>query len=210
MTVDALQLFNLSNAQVERQPFPHFRIVGAIEAEAASAFLSWLQEHGPWKTVEGGFYAIAQFRVTPERVPPEFGWVVAPSTLQYLRGVMASAFGVAVGARVDVDAHYLAPGQRIGIHNDYRPGAETHRLVVTLADAWDCDDGGFLVLLRGPRPEDAELIIPPVGGSVVGFEISPGSFHAVTPVTRGCRVTLLYSFYGPEQTGQTLTRGLAE
>ena len=190
--------FELSTAKVEAHPFDHFRVHAAVNNETAAALGKWLEEHGNWKRDAGSFYTIEQFRLTAERVPPEFGWVVAPSTLQYLREVVASAYGAALGTRVDVDAHLMTPGQSIGIHNDFREGKETHRLVVALANAWDCDDGGLLVLLGGARPEDAALIVPPLGGSVVCFKISPVSFHAVTPVTGRCRCTLIYSFYAPE------------
>jgi hypothetical protein len=48
------------------------------------------------------------------------------------------------------------------------------------------------------EPESLEKIIPPLHGSVQGFEISQNSHHAVSQVYDFERYTVIYSFYRKE------------
>ena len=190
--------FDFSDVSLQPAPFPHFVRTGALDLSAAEAVRRWFSEDAVWKSVEGGFYLMSQSRITSARLPSHLAWVAAPETVDYLRQMVASLFGATLGSRVDIDAHRMTPDQRVAIHNDFRPGGETHRLVVGLSPGWTQDDGGLLVLLKGSVPEDAMRAVLPCDGCVTGFEISPRSFHAVTPVTRSVRFTLIYSFYGQE------------
>jgi Rps23 Pro-64 3,4-dihydroxylase Tpa1-like proline 4-hydroxylase len=112
---------------------------------------------------------------------------------------MAELFGVDLSPRVDITAHKLIPGQRIRIHNDFIPGAETHRLLMHFNRRWQDDNGGLFLLFNSADPADIHKIFRPVHNSAVGFAITTTSYHAVSTVHTGERFTLVYSFY--EQQG---------
>jgi Rps23 Pro-64 3,4-dihydroxylase Tpa1-like proline 4-hydroxylase len=95
--------------------------------------------------------------------------------------------------------HKLAPGQRIRIHNDYIAGQESHRVLVQLNRGWTDDNGGVLLFFGSEDAGDIRKAFRPLHDSCVAFEISQQSHHAVTPVARGERYTLVYSFYRNEQ-----------
>ena len=86
-------------------------------------------------------------------------------------------------------------GQRIRIHNDYIPGAETHRVLVQLNNGWADDNGGLLVFFNSDDPADIHRAFRPLHNSCVAFAISPSSYHAVSTIHGGERYTLVYSFY---------------
>ncbi|RUX10175.1 2OG-Fe(II) oxygenase, partial [Mesorhizobium sp. M8A.F.Ca.ET.059.01.1.1] len=95
---------------------------------------------------------------------------------------------------VEVTAHRMVVGQTIRIHNDFRPGGETHRILVQLNRGWADDQGGLLMLFGSGDADDVRRVIRPVHGSGLGFSISESSFHAVSTITSGERFTLVYSF----------------
>ena len=97
--------------------------------------------------------------------------------------------------RVEVVAHKLVRGQRIRQHNDFIPGYETHRLTLQLNRGLDEAAGGWFVLFSGPEPSDIHKILLPRHNSALGFAISQSSFHAVSPLARSERYTLVFSFY---------------
>jgi Rps23 Pro-64 3,4-dihydroxylase Tpa1-like proline 4-hydroxylase len=101
-----------------------------------------------------------------------------------------------LGARelIEVTAHRMVAGQTIRIHNDFRAGGETHRILVQLNRGWVDDQGGLLMLFGSGRVEDVQRVIRPVHGSGFGFRISELSFHAVSTIAEGERFTLVYSF----------------
>ncbi|QHN05363.1 2OG-Fe(II) oxygenase [Granulicella sp. WH15] len=97
--------------------------------------------------------------------------------------------------QIDITAHKLNRTQKIRIHNDARPDGETHRFLIQLNRGWSDENGGMLMLFRGPEVETLEDVILPTSRSAFGFEISPASYHAVSQVHQGDRYTLVFSFY---------------
>ncbi|WP_292625538.1 cyclophane-containing peptide 2OG-Fe(II) oxygenase YhhC [Mesorhizobium sp.] len=95
---------------------------------------------------------------------------------------------------VEVTAHRMVVGQTIRIHNDFRLGGETHRILVQLNRGWADDQGGLLMLFGSGDADDVRRVIRPVHGSGLGFNISKSSFHAVSTINVGERFTLVYSF----------------
>ncbi|MBW4506276.1 MAG: 2OG-Fe(II) oxygenase [Scytonematopsis contorta HA4267-MV1] len=130
-------------------------------------------------------------------LPDALGFVQESNTLTYLRRLMEKCFDVELAEQVDIQASKLERGQVIKIHTDYSV-AQSHRLLIHLNHGWTYEQGGILMLLDSISPEDInpdQRFILPKSGSATGFEISPKSFHAVTPVISGARYTLQYSFY---------------
>ena len=85
---------------------------------------------------------------------------------------IAELFGIDLRHRVDITAHKLVPGQRIRIHNDFIPGAETHRLLMQFNRDWQDDNGGLLLFFNSADPADIHKIFRPVHNSAVGFAIT--------------------------------------
>lgn len=82
----------------------------------------------------------------------------------------------------DVACHRSLTGQQIGIHNDFEPGGEVCRLTIHLNPGWTLADGGILVTFVAEDSKSSTADYVPAMNTAMLFEISPTSFHAVTPV----------------------------
>ena len=199
----------LESVRYEPRPFEHF-VARCKWLDGWEDGLSWLETDAPWKLTETDFYEQHEFSLLDVRpasaappvsdapvapVAPVAERLVDPETLASMRRLMARQFGQPLSERVDVTAHKLVAGQTIRIHNDHRPGGESHRLLLQLNRGWQPEYGGYLMFFGGPEPETVGKVIEPTHGSVQAFAISPKSYHAVSTVHRGERFTVVYSFY---------------
>lgn len=180
-------------------PFPHFVVHDAFGAESSSAFLRWLETDAPWRLKIATFYQQYEFSLCDTELPSAIQPSFSPSRVEALKGCVANSFGVTLASRHDITVHKLVPGQRIRIHNDYIAGQESHRVLVQLNRDWTDDNGGALLFFGSEDARDVRKGFRPLHDSCVAFEISPKSHHAVTPVVRGERYTLVYSFYRDER-----------
>ena len=185
----------LSNARSFVNPFRYIVSPEAFDPDTSRTVLAWLESEAPWKLVEADFYEQFEFSLWDVRLPTTLSFLRAQAFLAVLKTRIAELFGVDLSHRVDITAHKLVPGQRIRIHNDYIPGAETHRLLMQFNRDWQDDDGGFLLLFNSADPGDIHKIFRPVHNSAIGFAITATSYHAVSTIRAGERFTLVYSFY---------------
>ncbi len=176
-------------------PFQYFEGEGALPKDLLSSLIDWLHRGAPWKLVEADFYEQYEFDLMSVNLPAEFNLLTAPSALMELRGNVEKHFQIDLLDQVDVTAHKLVGGQRIRLHNDYLDYGETHRLILQLNPHWSAACGGFLMVFNGSDANDIHRVIPPRLNSLFGFAIGPSSFHAVSTVKGGERLTLVYSFY---------------
>jgi hypothetical protein len=186
----------LAPSPVAATPFRYFLTDACLAPEIEAALLEWLEQAAPWQLVETDFYEQFEFDMRDADLPSGIASLVAPASLEALRGKMEATFGNALSSYVQVVAHRLDPGQRIAIHNDMRDGGETHRLTVQLNRGLADEDGGFFMLFNSDDASDIHRILRPVSGSAIGFAISGASHHAVSRLHGGERFTLVYSFYG--------------
>ena len=186
---------HLTPLQAFLEPFPYFTSRQALGELFSSAFRQWLEAEAPWKLVATDFYEQYEFSLFDASLPPAFEFLAERPFLDDLRNQIEGIFGCDLNARIDCTAHKLIPGQRIRIHNDFRPGAETHRLLIQINRGWQESQGGFLMLFNSEEASDVHCIIPPFNDSAVGFAISEKSNHAVSAVHGGDRYTLVFSFY---------------
>lgn len=113
---------------------------------------------------------------------------------------------VAAGAR-ELDfavSHTTLEGLRyetgvgLAIHNDYEPGAQSGpgaRLVICFCDQ-SLSGGEFEFYTQDPDGDfTATLTCDNAQDNLVGFVIGPDSFHAVQPVTRGTRYSLVINLF---------------
>lgn len=181
--------------KVFSKPFPYAVSPRAFNDEISFDILYWLETEAPWKLAETDFYEQFEFSFLDAAIPAGLAFLCEQTFIDSLATEIRELFGVSLSGRVDAIAHRLLPGQRIRIHNDFIPGAETHRLLIQLNRGWEDGDGGFLLFFNSPEPADVHKVLRPVHNSAVAFAISPDSHHAVTTVHGGERYTLVYSFY---------------
>lgn len=177
------------------KPFPYFLAEQFVPPSLEKELLGWLEREAPWRLVETDFYEQYEFSLFEADLPAALAWLVQPECLAHLRGIVEKTLGCGLTDKTDLVAHKLLAGQRIGIHNDYLEGHETHRLTVQLNHGLTDNDGGFFMLFNSFDANDVHKILRPLSGSAVGFEISQDSHHAVSRMHGGERYTLVYSFY---------------
>jgi len=193
--IPVMTALDLSEAVVRLQPFPHFTVSQALSKESEQAFLAWLESEAPWQLSVMDFYEQYEFDFKDVNLPERLKHFFSESGLDELRNRVGALLGASLKPTIDITAHKLNQTQRIRIHNDARPGGETHRFLIQLNRGWDEANGGMLMLFSGPEVEALDAIIPPVSRSAFGFEISNASYHAVSQVHQGDRYTIVFSFY---------------
>jgi len=99
-------------------------------------------------------------------------------------------------APMEVNVFHYGPQACLGPHPDLDDKLVTH--VLYFNRSWNTDDGGCLTILRSADPNDsAARIAPIIGGSAVLVR-SENSWHAVSRVVDGCRLSrrsLTATFY---------------
>jgi Rps23 Pro-64 3,4-dihydroxylase Tpa1-like proline 4-hydroxylase len=195
MTTAHAGVLNFSPFEVFSEPFSYAFSARAFDNGVSADILAWLECEAPWKLVETDFYEQLEFSFVDAVLPAGLTFLQEQTFIDSLATEIQKLFGMSLSGRVDATAHRLLPGQRIRIHNDFIPEAETHRLLIQLNRGWRDEDGGFLLFFHSPDPADVHKVLRPVHNSAVAFAISPDSHHAVTAVHGGERYTLVYSFY---------------
>ena len=188
-------MLSLLKGQSFASPFPHFVSCEVLPAGDLAALLEWLSNQTSWRLAQTNFYEQYELRLDSGSLPPALSSLVSPAGLASLRTDAERFFGVPLSDRSTVSAHKLVPGQRIGIHNDYLPGSETHRVLVQVNAPGESDAGGFLMFFSSSDAKDVSKIFRPMANTAVGFAIGPHSHHAVSMQHRGNRFTLIYSFF---------------
>ncbi|MBW6525235.1 2OG-Fe(II) oxygenase [Sphingomonas sp. RHCKR7] len=176
-------------------PFPHFITSGLLPGDVADALLRWLEEDAPWQLRIADFYEQNEFSLLAVTPPPAAGVVIAPEFIEAVAAELSSRLSSGSLELVDVCAHRMEAGQTIRIHNDHLgDGQETHRLVVQLNRGWSVGNGGLLMLFASDDPRSVTDVILPVHRSAFGFEISDNSHHAVSTISMGSRLSIVYTF----------------
>lgn len=199
------KLIDLSFVQRRDTPFPCFTAERVISEQLEADLLDWLERDAKWQLAETDFYEQYEIRFCEIELPPELQSLIGDETVDLLREEIGTLLGLQLGRNVEITAHRLEAGQTIRIHNDYRPSGEICRFLVQLNRGWSEEQGGFLMLFRGPDTGSLDSIISPRSRSAFGFHISRNSHHAVSKVHGGSRFTMVFSFYeaafdGPHST----------
>ena len=187
----------ISTASLQRyaEPFPYFTTKAAIGQEPVSELLTWLESEARWNLVEADFYEQHELNQREDPLPDVVSFLTEPSFLDAIRQEVEEIFSCSFASRVEWSIHKLLAGQRIRIHNDLLATAETHRVILHINRGWSISKGGFLMLFNSEDPADVHRVLMPLNGSIVGFEISVKSHHAVSAVVEGERFAIVYSLY---------------
>lgn len=186
--------FNLESAQVEQTPFPHFSVNSVLTPDKITQVFNWFQDTTIWNLVETDFYEQYEFSLLHTNLADNVKCLVSEPTLRYIEQKYIREFNVNALKLVDIVAHKLVNEQRIGIHNDFINGEETHRLVLHINPHWKEENGGLLLLFTSSKPENIAKIVKPVDNTAFGFEISRQSHHAVSKIYDYTRYTIVYTF----------------
>lgn len=188
-------LLRLSHLQVFTRPFHYIVSPEVLAPEVSRAVLAWLESAAPWKLVEADFYEQFECSLWDVWLPTTLAFLRDQAFLTAIKTRVAELFAVDLSHHIDITAHKLLPGQRIRLHNDFIPGAETHRLLLQFNRDWRDDDGGLLLCFNSADAADIHKIFRPMHNSAFGFAITATSYHAVSTIHAGERFTLVYSFY---------------
>ncbi len=186
---------DLSTAISRSHPFHCFTVARVVSKELEQTLLAWFETEAPWRLTIMDFYEQYEFDFQDVELPSELKPLFSLDSLDELRQNVGMLLGAALKPQIEITAHKLNRSQKVRIHNDARPDGETHRLLVQVNRGWSEENGGLLMLFRGPEVETLDDIIAPTSRSAFGFEISTASYHAVSQVHQGDRYTLVYSFY---------------
>lgn len=189
------ELLNSENTDVFTLPFDYFICNPAFPVQLSLDLLEWLENDAPWKLVVTEFYEQYEFSFFDINLPSKISFLTSPDYLSKMRSRVEKLFSVKLKMHFDFTAHKLVSGQHIGIHNDYIPNCETHRLLIQLNRGWEDENGGMLIFFNSRNANDIHKIFRPIHNSSVGFSISPSSNHAVSKIHKGERFTIVYSFY---------------
>jgi 2OG-Fe(II) oxygenase superfamily len=184
---------DLSNPTVNAEPFRYATFTGCFTPQVGGEVIEWLEHDAPWTAKRTDFYEQYEFNCWDSASLAAF-YLTSRDVLNTVHIAMTEIFGCQFEPDVSVVCHKLVRGHRIGIHNDYLVGEESHRLTIQLNRGLADDDGGFLMLFNSGDPADVHCVLRPQHLSALAFEISPDSFHAVSEMHGGARYTVIYSF----------------
>ena len=185
----------LTAAEASSKPFPYFVSPEALQPDISQTVLAWLETDVPWQLVKTDFYEQLEFSLWDVDLPRSLYFLHSPSFLTAIRKYFEESFKVDLNDHPDITAHKLIPGQRIRLHNDFIPSAETHRLIIQFNKDWPDENGGLLLFFNSSDPADIHKVFRPQHNSAVGFAITKNSYHAVSTIHAGERFTLVYSFF---------------
>jgi Rps23 Pro-64 3,4-dihydroxylase Tpa1-like proline 4-hydroxylase len=185
---------DLSNWEFDHSPFPHGVSPGALQDDVAQQLYEWFEKTAEWELTKTDFYEQYEFNFLHVMLPPALQRLVSAATIEGIQKHFRDNFGTTSMELVGVMAHKLLEGQRIGIHNDYINGAETHRLVIHINPLWKQENGGYLMLFHSESERDVAKVFSPIVNFGFGFEISANSYHAVSRIHDFTRYTLIYTF----------------
>jgi hypothetical protein len=183
---------SLSGREVAATPFRYATLTECFMPQVGEYLLDWLERDAPWTAKRTDFYEQYEFSCW-DSASPAASYLTRNDVLDAVRIAMTRMFEREFESDVSIVCHKLVRGHRIGIHNDYLIGEESHRLTIQLNRGLTDADGGFLMLFSSGNPADVCRVLRPRHLSALAFEISSDSFHAVSEMHGGARYTIIYS-----------------
>jgi hypothetical protein len=174
-------------------PYPHIVSPQFYTERFAETLLAWLESEASWRLKDTPHYSQYEFGFSEFKHCAQIQGLWDGGVLARIRDRVEQAFGVPVSSRINISAHKSIPGQHAYIHTDKVPG-ETHRIVVQLNRGRADNSGGNLILLKGSKPADMDVVFKQTSNSAVGFGLGANSYHAVGRVHTGKRFTVIYTF----------------
>ena len=189
---------------LEKDPYKHFFSEYIIDDGLYQQIINWLTIKAPWKLVEADFYTQFEFSLKHAVLPCFMDFLVKDNYLNYLKKHMESIYETRLSSKFDVVGHLLTEGHIIKIHNDYihetgSQNRESHRLLMHFNKNWDVENGGLCMVFTDSDSSSISNIVIPNDKLLNSFEISQESYHAVSQVHSGNRITLIFTFYSEDK-----------
>lgn len=188
------KIVELSDITTQEKPFPHFYSSFGLNEVNQTKIYDWLHSTIFWELSKTHFYEQFEFNLLTVPIPEEIKFLIQDQTKESIVNKFKLYFDVDKLDLVSVVAHKLIDGQKIGIHNDFINGEETHRLVLHFNPKWREENGGFLMLFNSSDSQDVASVFNPVSNFAFAFEISHSSHHAVSKIYNFTRYTIVYTF----------------
>ncbi|CAN5892364.1 hypothetical protein BH11BAC7_BH11BAC7_21740 [soil metagenome] len=189
-----INCIDLSVIISENFPFPHFYSPSALLNGFEKKVFKWFEETNEWYLIETDFYEQYEFNFLSAKLPHDLECLIGEKIITTIKSKLKDKFNVSSLNLVGITAHKLINGHRIGIHNDFINGDETHRLVIHINPNWNESNGGLLMLFSSSNADDLTKIVKPINNSAFAFEISGKSHHAVSKIHNFSRYTVVYTF----------------
>jgi len=183
---------DLGERTVFDNPFAHATFGTCLPPATGEVVLTWLETEAPWGLKRTDFYEQFEFDCRDSRSAVA-SFLTSGSVLELVRSAMEGVFAKTFKDEISVVCHKMVQGHRIGIHNDFLDGEETHRLIVQLNRGLSEEDGGFLMLFSSDDAANVRKVLRPLHLGGFAFEISKDSFHAVSKIHSDVRYSLIYS-----------------
>ena len=172
-----------------------FRLLSYVDvfSEDSYRFLQSAFSKVAWFEKQTSFYSQYKSFVLPSD-PHGLAQIYHPSFFFSFKAKLEQSLGVFLQNHIKVIAHKLISAHEIGVHNDYSDpefGYENFRFIFQFAQPGQLLAGGELTFLAS-RYDTQDIIkqYPYTSNSGICFEITPYSYHMVTPV-EGERYTLV-------------------
>lgn len=185
---------NLSSLKSQTLPFPHFCAETILPVIDENHILNWLEQTKDWKLIVTDFYEQLEFSFFDVVMPDSVKHLIEEDTIKLIATTIEKSMDSHKLELVGITAHKLVDGHRIGLHNDYIGGEETHRFILQISSNWTEANGGYLMLFNSDNVEDVSKLILPLSNTAFGFQISPQSYHAVSTIYNFSRYSIVYTF----------------
>ena len=183
-------------------------LFGPDEAEALAA--AYPRDH--FKTVQGfdgekGYVYEARSLISMGASDPSYAEELSPAWQQLARELISRTYRAAmtkltgrdlIGVPIEVNVFHYTPGSWLGPHLDLKDKLVTH--VFYFNQTWNEADGGCLTILRSSDMSDVVADVAPIIGNSSVLVRSEKSWHAVSRVADGCRLSrrsVTVTFYRP-------------
>ncbi|MBC3372415.1 2OG-Fe(II) oxygenase [Pseudomonas sp. SWRI92] len=206
-----LDLSRLTPAALRTHPFTWAEIGNLYSAEDAAALAASFP-HDHFKTVSGyggeknyDYEARALLGMGTDTIA--FAQELSEAWLRLAQDLGSAGYREAMSeltgidlrsVPMEVNVFHYGPGASLGAHPDLPDKLVTH--ILYFNESWDRNDGGCLNILHRNDPTAVAAEIEPLVGNSAILVRSDNSWHAVTPVVRGChssRRSLTATFYRP-------------
>jgi hypothetical protein len=174
-----------------RGRFRLFSFENLFDAESY-ALLQGAFREVKWEKKETYFYTQFRSLIRPSD-PHALAHLLSPAFFFPFKERLEAAIGVSLQNYAQLMAHRLVTSDEIGVHNDYAApefGHENFRVIFQFAEPGELLSGGELIFLASRDREDPLRQYAYASNMAICFEITPHSFHCVTPV-EGERHTLV-------------------
>ncbi|MBO9545880.1 2OG-Fe(II) oxygenase [Caulobacter sp.] len=178
---------------LESSPYPHVVTDRVIPIEACRRALAVLGRARTWRPNDNPLYEGDAWCGDFASVFPDARDAKAVSEAAH---AVLERFSIPLSEERSFAIMRQGAGQATQVHNDRpRAGEPTHRIMLYLAEPEEHYSGGQFCVFSTPPTDIPLRRYAPIAGSMIAFEASAHSYHAVAPISAGERVVLVMQFH---------------